>query len=231
VIADLGPVDIQRHRVAAIRFGRKRGDRDRPTDAAKTKTLRAWAGLSDGSRLLVERLTISGEEASLTSGERRFEALAAEDIVFLQPIGGRAVYLSDSEPAGYRHLPYLSIEWPYRLDRNVNGGLLRAAGQMYLKGIGLHSAARITYAVPAGTRQFQAEVAIDAAAGRRGSGGFRTYVDGRAIGQTLTVRGGDEPQPIRVDVQGAKRLDLIVDFADRADQLDYADWLNARWVR
>ena len=36
---------------------------------------------------------------------------------------------------------------------------------------------------------------------------------------------------ISVDNDGAKRLDLVVDFADRADELDHANWLNARLVR
>ena len=33
-----------------------------------------------------------------------------------------------------------------------------------------------------------------------------------------------------VDVSGVKRLRLVVDFADRGDELDYADWLEARLV-
>jgi hypothetical protein len=38
------------------------------------------------------------------------------------------------------------------------------------------------------------------------------------------------PRPIAVDITGGKRLDLVVDFADRADELDHADWLSARVV-
>jgi len=37
--------------------------------------------------------------------------------------------------------------------------------------------------------------------------------------------------PARVDLAGAKRLDLVIDFADRADELDHADWLDARLIR
>jgi hypothetical protein len=39
------------------------------------------------------------------------------------------------------------------------------------------------------------------------------------------------PVPVSVDLGGAKRLDLVVDFADRADELDRANWLNARLVK
>jgi NPCBM/NEW2 domain len=34
--------------------------------------------------------------------------------------------------------------------------------------------------------------------------------------------------PISVDLAGAKRLELIVEYADHADVLDCADWLDAR---
>ena len=48
--------------------------------------------------------------------------------------------------------------------------------------------------------------------------------------QSPIVRGGQPPLPISVDVSGAQRLALIVGFADRGDQLDYANWLNARLI-
>ena len=62
------------------------------------------------------------------------------DIVALQSLGGQFVYLSDLERADYRHVPYLSIEWPPARDRNVLGGPLMVDGKRYLKGIGMHSA-------------------------------------------------------------------------------------------
>ena len=64
-----------------------------------------------------------------------------------------------------------------------------------------------------------------------GSVGFRVFVDGQVRYASPVVRGGQAPLPISVDVAGAKRLDLVVDFADRADQVDHADWLDARLVR
>ena len=37
--------------------------------------------------------------------------------------------------------------------------------------------------------------------------------------------------PVSVDIAGATKLELVVDYADRADVLDHADWLNARLVQ
>jgi hypothetical protein len=44
------------------------------------------------------------------------------------------------------------------------------------------------------------------------------------------VRGGDRTLPVSVDVTGAKGLTLTVDYADRGDELDHADWLDARLI-
>jgi hypothetical protein len=45
------------------------------------------------------------------------------------------------------------------------------------------------------------------------------------------VRGGDVPRTCVVDVTGASRMALVVDYADRADELDHANWLDARLIR
>ena len=155
---------------------------------------------------------------------------AAKNLVFVQPLSGRTEYLSDFKPVEYRHVPYLSIAWPYGTDRNVQGGLLRVGGRLYLKGIGMHSAARSSYELPPGAKRFQAEAALDDAAAGEGSVRFRVFVDDKEKYTSPTVRGGAAPLPIDVDLAGGKRLDLVVDFADRADVQDRADWVNARLI-
>ena len=45
-----------------------------------------------------------------------------------------------------------------------------------------------------------------------------------------TIRGGAAPLPISVDLAGVKAITLAVEFADRGDELDHADWLSARLV-
>jgi hypothetical protein len=117
----------------------------------------------------------------------------------------------------------------------VLGGPLTVGGKRYLKGIGLHSAARLTYKFDRDYQRFEAEVALDDAAKRRGSVAFSVYLDrdgkwAEAFKSGI-VRGGEAPQPVSVDVRGAKGLTLTVDYADRGDELDYADWLDARLVR
>jgi hypothetical protein len=146
------------------------------------------------------------------------------------------MYLSDLKPIGYLHVPFLDMTWPLGIDRNVLGGQLRSGGKVYFKGLGMHSTARVAYDLPHSVRAFQAELAVDDCAGLNGSVVFSVYLhDGRddwkLAFQSEIVRGGQQTVPISVDVAGAKRIALIVDFADQGDVLDYADWLSARFVK
>jgi hypothetical protein len=221
----VGSVDVEIPRVRAVVFN--------PALLARPKRqgLRAIAGFGDGSRLAADRLALSGRSLEIDVADGLRWTTAAEELVGLQPLGGRVTYLSDLEAADYRHVPFLDLRWPYRSDRDVTGGWLRSAGRLYLKGLGMHSAARLTYLLEGPYRRFQAELAIDDGTSGRGSVRFRVFVDGSPKYASPTVRGREPPVPVSVDVAGAKRLDLVVDFADRGDVGDHANWLNARLVQ
>ena len=91
----------------------------------------------------------------------------------------------------------------------------------------MHSAARLTYTLDGSYRRFQAEMGIDDTTAGRGSIRGRIYVDGRQQYASETIRGGQPPVPLRLDVGGASRIALVGDFADYGDVLDCANWLNA----
>jgi hypothetical protein len=189
-----------------------------------------WAGFDDGTRLRVERLVISAGTVQATVFGRTWKT-EAKHLIFLQPLGGQVEYLSDRTPGEYRFTPYLSIRWPFRNDRNVNGGLLRNGGRLYVKGIGVHSAARLAYPLEGKYEKFQADLALDDSAGGGGSVRFRVLVDGREKFVSEILRGNRPPTPVTVDVAGAKQIELFVDYADRGDVQDHADWLGARVVK
>ena len=249
---DVGTVEIPTNRITAIILPIK----PRPSVAPVGKHLRAWIGLSDGSRLLAARLAIEGGSATIDAAGRTWKT-SAENIVFLQPLGGRATYLSDLKPIEYHQSPFVaqphvaqppsavadhpSLTWPWRADRNATGGRLRCGGQLYLKGLGVHSASRLVFSpllpgegqgvrAAGAPKRFQALVGIDDSTDGRGSVRFRVLVDGREKYVSPILRGGDPPVPVSVELAGAKRLELVVDYADRADVLDHADWLDARLV-
>lgn len=226
-------------RMEAIVFGGSRHNEPEsetsPDPALKTSG--KWAvGTRDGSLVYVK--SIRADEKSVDvelSNGPKLKGSGIDDVVSIQSLGGAVVYLSDLEGADYRGVPYLSVKWPFTRDRNVLGAPIEVRGNRYLKGIGMHSAARLTYKLDGDYRRFESTIAIDDSAKERGSVTFGVYVLRDAKwSEAFTsgiLRGRDAPQPISIDLTGAKGLTLTVDFADRGDELDHAVWLDARLMR
>jgi hypothetical protein len=191
-------------------------------------------GLHDGS--LIAAASITGKDdhaviASLSAGEL---STPIESIVALQSFNDNLAYLSDLDPAEYNDEPYLELPWPYSRDRNVLREPL-SIGRRYLKGLGVHSACRLTYKLDKTFNRFAAQVALDDAASRDGSVVFRVLLhdsdEWREAYASPTVRGNDPAREVSVDVAGADQLALEVTYADNGDERDYADWLDARLER
>ena len=225
-----GPVDVEISRLAALIFN--------PSLAARPalSSQRAMLGFSDGSRLLATGLMLVGADAKAQVFGVGEVSLKSDKLVAIQPFGGRAVYLSDLKPSSYKFIPFLQLAWPFQQDANVAGGQLRCAGKLHLKGLGVHSASRLTYDLDRPYRFLQAELGIDDRTQGLGSVEFRVFVDtGDGTWQPRNAgpiqRGGERPAAISVDLTDAKRISLLVEFADRGDELDDADWLNARLVK
>jgi hypothetical protein len=227
------PVAIPLARVAALIFN--------PTliEPARSRERAVRVGLRDGSLLSVT--TPSQAEGWVRLPLRCGLQLqcdvpsALEEITLLEPHSPRITYLSDMSPLGYKHIPFLDLGWEYRMDRSVLGGRLRSDGGVWFKGLGMHSTSRLAFDLDDEAQRFEAELALDDQAGRRGSVIYRVFVDRdgkwQAAYESPIVRGGQRPLPISVELNGARRLALIVEFADRGDELDHANWLNARLVR
>jgi hypothetical protein len=228
--SQVGVLDLAQSKLAAVIFNPVLIDKPRLSGP------RVLVGFRDGSRVTAMSAESDKQETKLKLPGGGDLNTPTDSIVALQPLGGRVTYLSDLEPSGYRHIPFLELSWPYHTDRSVQGSLLRAGGRLYLKGLGMHSPSRITYDLDQPYERFDTEVALDSEAGRRGSVVFRVFVDEgggswQERARSEIVRGGQPPAPLSVDLSGARRISLLVDFADHGDEQDHADWLNARLVR
>jgi hypothetical protein len=222
-----GEVSVAKEKIAAAAFNPTLSAKPNPADS------RLWIGFQDGSRVLAASLAIERETAKIKLAAGPQIGVPAAKIVTIQPLAGHTTYLSDLKPAGYQQIPFLDLTWPYRTDRNVLGSQLRAGDKLFLKGLGMHSAARLNYNLDKPYRKFAAEAAIDDQTAGRGSTLFGIYADDgsgqwRLKYESPIIRGGAAPVPISVDLAGVKRLSLLVDFADHGDEQAHADWINAR---
>jgi NPCBM/NEW2 domain len=228
VQASVGKLPIDLKRVAAITFAR-------PPRSPETAAARADA------RVALE----------LTSGEQiggRWEALEEDAMrirsdwggVFTIPIAsvarllvqnGKLIFVSDLRPVEARHTPYLDVEHPHRVNESQGGRPLQLGGVRYGRGLGVHARSDLTYELAGGFKTFAATIGVDAEVGSAGSVLFRVLGDDKVLYESPVLRGGDDAQPITVDVHGVLLLRLVVDFADNGDLGDHADWANARLLR
>jgi hypothetical protein len=159
-----------------------------------------------------------------------------DDLTYLFSFNDRVRYVSDLTTLNYKHIPMLDTSWPLARNRSTTGGQLRWADHVHIKGLGMHSASTVACNLSGQYRQFQAELAIDARSGLQGSVVFRVFLYDSSGKRTRAfespvVHGGDKPIAMAVDVSGARAMALIVDFAERGDVLDHANWLDARLIK
>lgn len=235
------PLAIGQERVVAAVFGGRAAAQAAPAAGF-------WLAMADGSLVLASGIeaTADAVDIRLANGATLTAAAADDDleppesfwsrVTLLQPLSQRVDYLSDLKTIGFKHVPLLDWQQDYANDRSAPHAGLRARGERFVKGIGMPATSRLAYEIPDGAKRFEAEIAIDDEAGRAGSVIFRVFLEAadgmwKPAFESKIVRGGDPPQSVRVELGEAGRLALVVDMADHGDQRDWADWLNARFVK
>jgi hypothetical protein len=226
VVAD-EPVDTPLESIAALRLS---GEQLEPTEPT------CLVGLTDGSLLRADKFTAADEMFSANVAGAEVTG-AVSELAFLQPLATGVRYLSDLEPADYRHTPYLDLPWPYARDAGLRGGPLVGGGRRAAKGVAMHTAARLVYRLDGSPQRFQADIAVadpEPGAAPTGSVSIRVYLvkEGKfePAYEGGVVRVGDAATPLDIDLTGAAALALVVDFADDGDAGDDALWLDARLV-
>jgi hypothetical protein len=218
--------------------------------SASTQTAEAKMTLQgqSGFRTSVVRLEQVDGVISLTTVGGTKLRWPADDIEFADYSAGKVMYLSDIEPATKTWSPLvglpsgLNLADAYgepHLDRSMlgnkisvrvkdsSGGEADVANTQLLerifnKGLALRSRTELVYRVPAGFRRFQTVAGIDPAAATVGDAELAIFADDRPLLETQLA--GNQPAlPIDVEITGAKRLKILVDFGQN---LDTGDWVN-----
>ncbi|WP_144971188.1 NPCBM/NEW2 domain-containing protein [Bremerella volcania] len=223
---------LDRKRIAEIHFARSAG-------ILPTAEQGVWVGLNDGSMILASELSLSDDilQVRLSPGiSMRSSTLenAFAYVTYLRPVASDVQYLSDLDAIGFKSLGFLNANWDYRKDRNVQGGTLKSSGYVSQKGLGLHATSRLAYKVENKAVRLRAKVGIDDDTDGAGSVIFKVFASetGKSwetIYESPIVRGGETPLDVDVSVQGMKGLALVVEYADGADVLDHANWMDARF--
>jgi hypothetical protein len=167
--------------------------------------------------------TVSGSDVTV----------AAADLVALDLVQGRAVYLSEMKPLGFKETPYLDVRWPLGLDVAADGGPLRLGDDYYDKGLGMHGRAVVSYWLDGKFDWFETAVGVDPSAEPKGRARLAVWVDGRryGLGNGKEQSADDAPLTVRLDVRGAKTLMLVVGFGTLGDVQNRVNWGGARLIK
>ena len=108
-----------------------------------------------------------------------------------------------------------------------DGKALTVGGRVFDRGLGVHAASEIRYALGSQCSTFSALVGIDDEVGQRGSAQFRVYGDGKLLFDSGLRRGGNPALALNVSVAGVKELRLSVSDGGDNNYYDHADWAQA----
>ncbi len=191
----------------------------------------AVISLVDGQRLTVLAFEWSGGKVKAKTSTGEPVEPGADRVHTIAFHGGRWEWLSAKVPSSAQHVAMLSIELKHRPDRNVLGGPLRVAGGRYERGIGVHSKSVLAYELDGAYKEFVTSFGMDDNSGRGANVKTMILVDGQQRFERSNVVAGVLHGPVRVDVAGAKRLELVVDFGLNGDIQDRFDWIEPGLVK
>lgn len=143
----------------------------------------------------------------------------------------RVVDLDDLKPASVKEYGFFDKTFPHRVGSAVGGGPIALGGQAYPRGLSMHSFCEMTYELNGSYGTFVALAGIDDAVRPAGDAKVTFLADDKEL-SSLRLTGRDKPQLVRLNVSGARRFTLRVEFGD--DGLDVGDHVNlalARFVK
>lgn len=234
VVEDVGPQELQfdlgmlrpvkREKVAGIVYFRRAGERPK----AAGRVLDAG-----GSLWAAKRVELAGDQLRLeVAGQTR--TLPWSEVRSIDFSAGKIQSLGDPETTEWTpflgtatDLGGLAALFAPRVNTSFDGGPLLLGGKEHHQGLALRSRSRVTYRLPQGARRFQATAGIDDRYAARGHVVLRVQADGRPLFDEPVV-GGAAPKALDLDVTGARRLEIVVDFGEGGDLADHLNLCEAR---
>ena len=218
-----GESDIPISVVTAIRF--------LAAPAPRPKGIHYRLTLQNSGVITVADLRWDNDTAWVRTAWKQQLTVEAQRIIATDVFGGRWEWLTANEPISYQHTPMLSLPWSCETNRNVLGGPLKVAGDVFEHGLGVHSKTNLTYDLKGNYRELVTSYGMDDESGKLADVTVSILIDGQRRHEQTHVRRGKLYGPIRLDVARAKRIELVVDFGDRGDLQDRFNWIEPALIK
>jgi NPCBM/NEW2 domain len=194
---------------------------------------------SHGWRLKAKKLVSAGQRLQVSTIAGPTFELPIDDITRIDFSAGKVIYLSDLDPDKQQWTPYVDFGkeaqslaefYELRRDEGRNHELIAVRGKTFAKGISLTSRTALEYRLPGGIKRFKALAAIDDSVREIGNVKLQIAADGKKL-LDREIAGSDDPVDIDLDVTGARRLSILVDYGKGMDAGDYLNLADARVVK
>ncbi|HET7733911.1 MAG TPA: NPCBM/NEW2 domain-containing protein [Paludibacter sp.] len=116
------------------------------------------------------------------------------------------------------------------VNRSIDGKTLTIAGKTFERGVGSHSVSSLTILLEGKVKSFSALVGIDdEVKGNDPAAEFELYADGKKIWTSGLMKLGDAAKPCNVNLDGVKKLELVVTDGGNGNNYDHVDWVDAKF--
>lgn len=182
---------------------------------------------------------------SLQLADAKFELVSVAGVEYSLPVeqlkkidfsSGNRIWLSDLTPESVECRRFVPSDLPEpRLMQVFGPGKgtrfgptpVTLDGNVYPKGLALHSRTELMYRLTDDFRQFRAIVGIDDHVRDGGNVDLVISGDGKVL-FSRNITGRDESVPVDLDITGVKRLRILVDFGQELDIADHLNLCDAR---
>ncbi len=145
--------------------------------------------------------------------------------------GGRRVWLGDLAAAHVEETGAFGVVWPWQKDRNLDGSPLRLGGVRYDHGLTVHSQASLSWKTAGAYERLRATVGIADLVADQGDCAASVLADGKTVWKRDSIKGGEKPQLIDLDLTGVQVLELHVDYGARYDIGDHLVLADAYLIK
>ncbi len=192
-----------------------------------------------GWRLKAKAISLDAGSLKITTTTGEQFSRPIDSITRIDFSSGKIAYLSDLEPESVLWTPYLDFGkaapalaqyYAPRRDEGREHQPIRLRGKTYTKGLSLYSRTALVYRLPAGMKTFQATAGIDDSVGDGGNVRLQISADGKKLFDK-PITGKETLLDVNLDITGAKRLSILVDYGEDSDAGDYLNLAEARTLK
>ncbi len=110
----------------------------------------------------------------------------------------------------------------------ASGDSMKLAGKYFERGVGVQSISVLSMSLNGSAQRFSATVGADDSGNKEVPVSFFVIGDRKILFESGPMKVGDKPKKINVNLEGIKRLGLLVRLDSEGHSRTYSDWANAQ---